>query len=174
MSETNENPVDTNAAPYSESDDFVPDPTAAFGTLDTSGTAGGDNESVDSITPVFDAARAKDLAYAAAALDPDDDSNTDTSSVVLPDEGLDNDTAKENVAAAAEAAAGVKVQDPSLTQAEEDNEAKESGDLTAADVEASQREGSSVGGSTTSAGEGGFDANSGDSVTEDREGGSTR
>lgn len=150
MSETPENVVDTDAAPYTESSEHVPDPTAVYGTLDTSATAGGEHERLEGITPVFDAAKAQDLQYAADALDPDNDENTDTASVVLPDDHITNDEAKENVAAAAEAAAGVKVEDPSLAQAEKDNAAKESGDLTPNDVAAQQAQASPAGGTAGS------------------------
>lgn len=39
--------------PYSESDDFVPDPTAMSGTLETSGTGGGIHESLKGTTGAF-------------------------------------------------------------------------------------------------------------------------
>jgi len=50
------NPYPTNPEqprPYSESDDFVADPTAMTGTLETSGTGGGVHESVKGTTEVF-------------------------------------------------------------------------------------------------------------------------
>lgn len=39
--------------PYRESDDHVPDPTAVSGTLDTSGTSGGQNDTLRSVTGIF-------------------------------------------------------------------------------------------------------------------------
>lgn len=113
---------------YKESDEHVPDPTAAFGTLDTSGTSGGQNERIEHITPLFDAARAQDLQYAAKALDPNDDSVIDPGAVVnegaavtvttaggrTPEQG---EEAVKNAAKAAEENP-VKIQDPSITDAE--------------------------------------------------------
>jgi hypothetical protein len=160
-----EQTVDTQAAPYTEDNpDHVPDPTAVYGTLDTSATAGGEHERLEGITPVFDAAKAQDLQYAADALDPNNKDNTDTASVVLPDDHISNDEAKDNVQAAADAAAGVKVQDPSLTEAEKDNEAKEKGDLTPNDVAAQQAAASPAGGTaeTTGATQGSAADKSGD------------
>src|SRR5881398_659728 len=68
---------------YKESDDFIPDPTDAFGTLDTSGTAGAAHGKVEAVTPIFDVARAQDKITAARALDPNDD-GVHESLVVLP------------------------------------------------------------------------------------------
>jgi hypothetical protein len=58
---------------YYESEDHVPDHTALMGTLDTSGTAGpgGDSE-LENLAPVFRVAKARDLAYARRAVDPQD------------------------------------------------------------------------------------------------------
>ena len=49
---------------YQESPDHVPDPTAVSGTLDTTGIYGGHHESIENITGVFAAARARDLGSA--------------------------------------------------------------------------------------------------------------
>lgn len=69
---------------YKESDDFVPDPTDAFGTLDTSATAGAAHGRVEAVTPIFEVAKKQDAIAAAKALDPDDDS-VPASLVVLPE-----------------------------------------------------------------------------------------
>lgn len=47
---------------YQENEDHVPDPTALSGTLDTTGIYGGHHESLENVTGVFAAARARDLA----------------------------------------------------------------------------------------------------------------
>lgn len=84
-----------------------PSPTDVYGTLDTSGTAGGAHARVETVTPIFDAARAEDLAVAQRALDPDDPT-VHASMVVLPTgqplEVIDPDKAAERVHQAAKAA----------------------------------------------------------------------
>lgn len=142
--------VDTTAAPYKESDDFVPDPTAVFGTLETSGTAGGDNEKAEKISPIFDAAKANDLAYAKRAVDPDDTEVDEASAVVLPNNDRDTDQAREAVRAAATAFEKdpVKVEDPSLEDSEKEADRKQGEDSvqTAARVESQQQQASAAGG----------------------------
>lgn len=142
--------VDTTAAPYKESDDFVPDPTAVFGTLETSGTAGGDNERAEKVTPIFDAAKANDLAYARRAVDPDDNDVDEASAVVLPDEGRSAEDAREVIRKKAQAfeKEPVKVEDPSLLDSEKEAERKEGEDsvTTAARVEGQQQQASAAGG----------------------------
>lgn len=75
---------ETEEAPrgYVENPNHVPNPTDAYGTLDTSGTAGAAHGRIEEVTPIFDVARQQDLATAAKALDPDDDS-VDSSLVVI-------------------------------------------------------------------------------------------
>lgn len=68
---------------YVEDPNFVPNVTDQFGTLDTSGTAGAAHAQIEEITPVFEVARKQNLAQAARALDPNDDS-VDASMVTLP------------------------------------------------------------------------------------------
>lgn len=58
------------------------DPFAQTGTLDTSGTSGGAQDSIRDVSPVFDMARAENLKAAARALDPDDP--TPSELVILP------------------------------------------------------------------------------------------
>jgi len=92
---------------YEEDKDFIPNPTDAMGTFDTSGTAGTAHARIEEVTPIFDVAKAQDLAVAAKALDPEDD--TSASLVVLP-EGIrvvqgDPEAATERVRAAAKASA---------------------------------------------------------------------
>jgi hypothetical protein len=67
---------------YYEDENFRPDPLAQYGTLDTSDTGGTTHQDVREISPVFAEAKAKNLATAARALDPDDD--TPSELVVLP------------------------------------------------------------------------------------------
>lgn len=99
----NEVPVVVEPEAYRESDSHLPDPTAHYGTMDTSGTAGIAESALDSASPVFAAAKAQDLAYAAKAVDPDDDTPLD--SVILPDGQRSHKQAVEAVRAAAKAAA---------------------------------------------------------------------
>lgn len=142
--------VDTAAAPYKESDDFVPDPTAVFGTLETSGTAGGDNERAEKVTPIFEAAKANDLAYAKRAVDPDDTDVDEATSVVLPDNGRDVDSAREAVRKAASAyeKEPVPVEDPSLLDSQKEAEKMENTDPVrrAAEVEGQQQQAAPAGG----------------------------
>lgn len=49
------------------------DPTAMSGTFDTTDTGAGHHTKVENLAPIFEVARAHDLAYARRALDPDDD-----------------------------------------------------------------------------------------------------
>ena len=88
---------------YQENENFVPEPTAQFGTLDTSGTAGVAHSRLEEITPVFDVARKQEAKAAAAALDPEDDS-VPASLVTLPDSNRTKDEAVETVKARAKAA----------------------------------------------------------------------
>ena len=86
--------------PYQENENFVPEPTAAFGTLDTSGTAGAAHSRVEAISPVFEVAEKQNALNAAKALDPDDDS-VPASLVVVPDSDRSRDDAVEAVKAKA-------------------------------------------------------------------------
>jgi hypothetical protein len=151
MSEPTNEVVDTQAAPYTEdNDEFVPDATDAMGTLDTSGTAGGEHENINSVTPVFEAARANDLQYAAAALDPNDDSVNDPGAVVNEGAAVTVTTAGGRTPEAGEqavkdAAAAyeenpVEVEDPSLKASEDaaDNAEGKDGAQVAAEVEGQQ------------------------------------
>lgn len=137
---------------YKESDEHVPDPTAAFGTLDTTGTAGGQNERIEHITPLFDAARAQGLQRAARALDPNDTEvpssevvNEGAAGTVTTAGGRTHEEGEDAVKDAAKAAEEnpVKVQDPSITDAET---AKEDGTSTdPAKVESEQKQASPAG-----------------------------
>lgn len=49
------------------------DPTAMSGTFDTTDTGAGHHTKVENLAPIFEVARAHDLAYARRALDPDDE-----------------------------------------------------------------------------------------------------
>lgn len=137
--------ADLNAAPYSEdNENHVPDPTAQFGTLDTSGTAGGNHEKLEMISPIFDVAKAQDVAFAARAVDPDDEEVDESTHVVLPDAGRDAEMAREMIRKRADALTqgeGVPVQDPSLTEADKENKTKDNEDAnrTAARTENQQR-----------------------------------
>lgn len=121
---------------YKESDEHVPDPTANYGTLDTSGTAGAQNERIEHISPVFDAARAQDLQRAARAVDPNDTEvpssevvNEGAAVTVTTSGGRTPEAGEQAVkdAAAAYQDEPVKIQDPSITDAEE---AKDDGSST--------------------------------------------
>lgn len=110
------------ASAYSEdNDDFVPDPTHQFGTVDTSGTAGIADSRIEEVTPIFDVAKAQDAVAAARALDPDDPDvpemlvNLPTGVTIVQG---DPEAAREAVQAKGEAAAAepVEVGGPSLAQ----------------------------------------------------------
>lgn len=87
---------------YQENENFVPEPTAQFGTLDTSGTAGVAHSRLEEVTPVFDVARKQEAKAAARALDPED-TGVHESLVTLPDSNRTKDEAVEAVRARAEA-----------------------------------------------------------------------
>lgn len=99
--------VTTEGGGYVENPDHVPNPTDAYGTLDTTGTGGGAHAKIEEITPIFDVAKSQDLATAARALDPDDP-DVHASLVTLPDGQrivpVDPEAAADRVRAAAEAA----------------------------------------------------------------------
>ena len=107
---------------YSEdNEDFVPDPTHQYGTVDTSGTAGVADSRIEEVTSIFEVAKAQDAVVAARALDPDDP-DVSESMVVLP-QGVtivhgDPDAAKERVTKAADDAMAnpIEVGGPSLAQ----------------------------------------------------------
>lgn len=165
MSDPNEaDAVDTSpgGGVYSESDEHVPDATDATGTLDTSGTAGAEDSKVENTTPVFEAARAQDLQHAALAVDPDHP-EVPESDVVLPEEDKTADEAREDVTEAAEAYREdpVKVQDPSITNAQENAEQVqgESPADTSARVQADQQQAAPTGGNTLDTSDGSATAN---------------
>lgn len=110
---------------YVENEDFVPEPTAQYGTLDTSATAGAAHSQIVEISPVFEVADAQNAANAAKALDPDDDS-VPASAVILPDSGRSRDDAVEAVKAKAKKAEDVDLTSARQTPAQK--EAAESGD----------------------------------------------
>ena len=95
-------------APYVENEDFVPEPTAQFGTLDTSGTAGSAHAKIEEISPVFAVADHQNAVQAAKALDPKDPS-VHESLVILPDSARGYDDAVKAVKDKAKAA---KAPDP--------------------------------------------------------------
>lgn len=145
--------ADTTSKAYIESEDHVPDPTLQFGTLDTSGTAGGNHERLEHISPVFDVASATELAYAARAVDPEDTDVDESSTVVLPAEGFTADQARDKIRAKAEAilANPPVVEDPSVVEADKANARKEEvgPQQTSREVEGQQRAASPAGGTGT-------------------------
>ena len=92
----------TDTERYIEDPDHVPDPTDMLATLDTSGTGGHANESLDETTNVFQVARAQDLDTARRALDPDDPSVSQSLVILPPGEDAPGE-AKRRVLAAADA-----------------------------------------------------------------------
>lgn len=80
-----------------DSEDWTPNPHFQYGTLDTSDTAGAAHQNVREISPVFDLGRAQALSLAARALDPED-TDVPASLVVLPEEPLTNEEAKNQLA----------------------------------------------------------------------------
>lgn len=97
---------DTDQKPYTygaycEDPNWVPDPYAQYGTVNTSGTAGDDvHGNVHEVSPAFQMGRAQALVQAARALDPDDPTSADT--VVLPNANFRTEnSAREAVLSAA-------------------------------------------------------------------------
>lgn len=87
---------------YQENPEHVPDPTAMSGTLDTSGTAGGEHEKIENVSSVFAAADAQNLTYAEEV----GEGNITAPGVVVTDGGTgdtrDTEEAEQAVADAAE------------------------------------------------------------------------
>jgi hypothetical protein len=131
--------------PYVENEDFVPDPTAQYGTLDTSGTAGAAHSKVEEVSPVFAVADQQNAVTAAKALDPDD-ASVHPSLVVLPDSERTYDEAVESVQAKAERAKDTKVAllEDRVTPAQQ--QAAEEGDEAARTAEAQANSHGSPGG----------------------------
>jgi hypothetical protein len=153
---------------YVENPDFVPNPTDAVGTLDTSGTAGSAHSKIEEITPIFDVARQQDLATAAKALDDKDDS-VDAALVTLPTGASivneDPEAAKKRVAAAAR-----RQKDVDLTSSRQTASTKAAAEGGSPSVETSvQGEGGTDGGGTGSTGDG----KQGTSTTQVKDGKST-
>jgi hypothetical protein len=120
---------------YQEDENFVPEPTAQFGTLDTSGTAGAAHSRIEEISPVFEVADALNAQAAAKAVE-----DGDFSQVILPTGQQlvtgDPDAAKEAVLAKAKDTEPVLVASSRKTPPLED--AEEEGDEAAAKAEAQQ------------------------------------
>lgn len=138
MSE-NEQVVDpSNSDPkvYSEDNDsFVPDPTDVTGTLDTSGTTGGEADTVEAVTPVFAAADAQNIEAAKDAVHGDGDAK-----VILPgDQDRTAEQAVEIIENKAEEVEEnpVEVVDPSVTAAKKNAKSGKSTDP--AQVEEAQK-----------------------------------
>lgn len=117
---------------YKESDDFVPEPTAQYGTLDTSATAGAAHSQIEEISPVFQVADKQNAEVAAKALDPEDDS-VPASVVVLPDSDRSHDDAVEAVKKKAES---LKDQDISLLSSNKSPAQKQAAETTGEEAEA--------------------------------------
>lgn len=85
---------------YRESESHIPDPTAQYGTMDTSGTAGAAHSKLENVTPIFEVAAAQNAAVAAAALDPEQP-DVPESLVTFPvttyTEAFDREAAKERI-----------------------------------------------------------------------------
>ena len=94
--------------PYVEDENFVPEPTAQYGTLDTSGTAGSAHGKIEEVSPVFAVADQQNAVQAAKAIDPKDDS-VHPSLVVVPDSDRSRDDAVKAVNEKAKAAKSTKV-----------------------------------------------------------------
>lgn len=128
---------------YQENPDFVPDSTMVTGTLDTSGTAGADDSKVENTTPVFDAAKAQDLQYAKGVVEGEIDDPgavvNEGGGVTVSNSGRSTEEGENAVVEAAEKFEEdpVKVQDPSITNAEDNAESGASTDP--AKVEANQK-----------------------------------
>lgn len=84
---------------YKESDSHRPKATDMYGTPDTTGTGGAKAASVESVSPIFAEARARELETAAKALDPNDP--TPAALVTLPADEKERDKAEARVKKAA-------------------------------------------------------------------------
>lgn len=130
--------LDPSGERYIENPDFVPDATAQFGTLDTSGTGGGSHQRLEEVTPIFDVAKVEDMKVAAKALDPNDPT---PEYLVTVAEGqrlsvVDEDALKQKVASKAKEMGPVEVFGKTLSE----KEAAKSGDEGVSQAEADEIE----------------------------------
>lgn len=135
--------VDIAGGAYVEDPNFVPDATAATGTLDTSGTAGAEDSRIENTTPVFDAAKAQDLQYAKGVVEGDIDDPgavvNEGGGVTVSNSGRSVEEGEDAVVKAAEhfTEDPVVVEDPSIQNAEDNKASGES--TSSAKVEAQQK-----------------------------------
>lgn len=133
--------VTTGEGGYKESDDFVPNPTDQFGTVDTSGTAGAAHASIEDVTPIFEVARRQNLETAARALDPDDP-DVHESLVTMPQGQnlvvIDPQEIKDGIVSKAEAAKEEPI-NLAAFRGPAAKQAQESGDEGATEAQAQQQ-----------------------------------
>ncbi len=96
--------VGVGPGPYSESEDYTPNPTDVMGTVDTTGTAGAADNRIEEVSPIFLVADRKTAVNAARAIDPNDPGVSE-SIVVLPDQTPDVKEIKERLRTKARKAA---------------------------------------------------------------------
>lgn len=139
---------------YHESKDWVPDPMAVTGTVDTSGTAGNAGGSVDEASSIFAVARAQTLRQAARALDPADTdvpaelvtlptgAVTVTGTTKTPDEARDEVFRAVEAAAAEPVVIGGMTRDQELaSRADESREGTDRGETGTVEDPCAKREG---------------------------------
>ncbi len=131
---------------YVENENFVPDPTDQYGTLDTSGTAGAAHQKVEEVTKVFEVADAQNAIIAKRALDPDDDEIPSYLVTMPPGQNLvpvDEDAIRERVTKVGEKAESEPITLGAPTPAQQ--QAAQEGPAAASTAE-SQRADQGVGG----------------------------
>lgn len=119
---TSKDPIEV-GGPYVENEDHVPNPADMVNWYNTSGT--GASERIEEVSHVFEADKVNVAKEIKAALDPKDTS-VPSNRVLLPDDHVDNETAKKELKEAAEARLkeGVVIGGPTPAAreaAEEDN-----------------------------------------------------
>lgn len=124
---------------YKENDNFVPEPTAQYGTLDTSATAGAAHSKIEEISPVFAVADKQNAEVAARAVDPDDD-GVPASAVILPDSDRSYDDAVDAVKTKAERLKDEDISLLSSNKSPAQKLAEEEGPDAAAEAEQEQKD----------------------------------
>lgn len=117
MTEPANDPTLVEYVGYREREDYVPDPTSQYGTLNTTGVAGDLANNVNEVSPVFAEARANNLLAARDALDPSSDVPAEL--VAVP-EGQTADEAREQIEKAISDVEANPVQVGGLTPAQKE------------------------------------------------------
>lgn len=128
--EASEDPKLVEYVGYREREDYKPDPTFQYGTLNTTGVAGDLSGNINEVSPVFAEARATNLLAARDALDPE--SPVATELVAVP-QGTSAEEAREQIDKAIADAEANPVQVGGLTPAQKEAATDAEGNVATAE-----------------------------------------